>query len=182
MLTLDVDILLTICYNSYNKLTIRVEERRYMGLIRVSDDAEKRIKEMANGRTVTATVDALLAGGGDSSKLLKNYLEEKFSHLESLIEDTTVDRLDGGVRRGPKIYSNLCWAGCMQDVYFDFPETEPIWLPGVYQGWAESNMMDEAKFLVKDDVIWVDFFGTQTPALRITPALRSYLKAKGFEV
>lgn len=152
-------------------------------LIKVSDAVGEALAKRAD--------EDNLSMAGEVAKLLSvaspvdtSYFDKKFDELKSLIEDTTVDRLDGGVNkwRGPKICSNLCWDGCMQDVYFDFPETDPIWLPGVYQGWAESNMMDEAKFLIKDDVIWVEFFGTQTPALRITPALRSYLKEKGFEV
>lgn len=50
-----------------------------MGLIRVSDDAERRIKELAGGRTVTATVDSLVSGGAGD---LKDYLDEKFSAVE----------------------------------------------------------------------------------------------------
>lgn len=50
-----------------------------MGLIRVSDDAERRIKELAGRRTVTATVDSLVSGGAGD---LKDYLDAKFSAVE----------------------------------------------------------------------------------------------------
>lgn len=58
-----------------------------MGMIRVSDHAEKIIRENTNGRTITATVDAMIAGGPreKESGVSKEYLDERFDTLESMI-------------------------------------------------------------------------------------------------
>ena len=66
-------------------------------MIRVSDHAEKVIREHTHGRTITATVDAILAGsvapdgtemwkGRQDDEITKEYLDERFDKLESMIE------------------------------------------------------------------------------------------------
>ena len=160
-----------------------------MGLIRVSDHAEQTIKRVSDGRTITATVDAILAASitpdgkiyAAKEDSLQSYLDEKFKHLESLIEDTAVDRLD---RAKPSrlLPSEITWENCIQDVYFDFPDDDPVWLPRVKEAWGESDTLDQAEFASDGNFIYDVTGGDRMAVLNITPALRSYLKEKGFEV
>lgn len=153
-----------------------------MGLIRVSDDAEKRIKEMTNGRTVTATVDALLAGGGDFSNRLDKmatYLEEKFSHLESLIEDTTVDRLARPTRPTRGVRVPVEWE-VARGLFFEY-------LPDDAPEYATKNTRyeigqadDEFPVFIEDDKLWSeDFYNHKQLILTISPRVKEYLEAHG---
>lgn len=69
-----------------------------MGMIRVSDHAEKVIREHTHGRSITATVDAILAGSvapdgtemwkgqqATDDEITKEYLDERFDKIESMI-------------------------------------------------------------------------------------------------
>ena len=154
-----------------------------MGMIRVSDYAEERIRKMAaeTGRTVTSTVDALVEGSGGVDLIVA--VDKRFDELKKLIEDTTVDRIDSKPHRS---YSSsrtnriVPWE-CIQDVYFDFPEGE-VWLAGARENWGNSDCIDMATFYINGDEIWSDFYGTKTPMLKITPELVEYLHKKGFDI
>ena len=154
-----------------------------MGMIRVSDYAEERIRKMAaeTGRTVTSTVDALVEGSGGVDLIVA--VDKRFDELKKLIEDTTVDRVAGSSRptNSSAITMFLPWENCMQDIYDDFPEGEE-WLAGVRENWGNSDCMDMASFFVKGDEIWSDFYGTKTPLLKLTPKLVEYLHTKGYDV
>ena len=151
-----------------------------MGLIRVSDYAEKQIKRMAaeTGRTVTSTVDTLLEGNSGGVDLIAA-VDKRFDELKALIEDTTVDRLDKA-RSSKLLPSDITWENCIQDVYFDFPDDDPVWLPKVKEAWGESDSMDMAEFSSDGSYIYDVTGGERMPVLNITPALRDYLKGKGF--
>ena len=159
-----------------------------MGLIRVSDHAEQTIKRVSDGRTITATVDAILAASitpdgkiyAAKEDSLQSYLDEKFKHLESLIEDTTVDRLASSHSQSSLV--PLKWDGCLQEVYFNFPDDDPCWPPKVREAWGESDTLDQAEFASDGNFIYDVTGGDRMAVLNITPALRSYLKEKGFEV
>lgn len=161
-----------------------------MGLIRVSDHAEQTIKRVSDGRTITATVDAILAASitpdgkiyaakESSVKSLQSYLDEKFKHLESLIEDTTIDRLASS--RPQNTLVPLKWDGCLQEVYFNFPDDDPCWPPKVREAWGESDTLDQAEFASDGNFIYDVTGGDRMVVLNITPELRSFLRARGFE-
>ena len=61
-----------------------------MGMVRISEEAEKRIKEVAarEGKTFTATVDSLLTSMDIAARLDKmaTYLEKKFVDLEAALD------------------------------------------------------------------------------------------------
>ena len=70
-----------------------------MGMIRVSDKVESRLKEVADGRSMNATIEKMLAycsspdgfcpvreAGAESER---EYFDERFNKLESMIEGAT---------------------------------------------------------------------------------------------
>lgn len=163
-----------------------------MGMIRVSDEIEQKLKQLADGRSMTATIDLLfkMANNADDSveaagtySLLQEHIDKRFDELKALIEDTTIDRLDAAPRtsKTSKAYF-LPWENCIQDIYDDFPEGSDVWLSGVREAWGEADSMDMASYFTKNGEIWSNFYGHETPLLRITPELSEYLHNKGFEV
>lgn len=75
-----------------------------MGMIRVSDKVESRLKEVADGRSMNAVIEKMLAycsspdgfcpvpqaggraEGPEPFALSKEYLDERFDKIESMIE------------------------------------------------------------------------------------------------
>ena len=153
-----------------------------MGLIRVSDYAEEKIKRMAaeTGRTVTSTVDTLVEGNSGGVDLIAA-VDKRFDELKALIEDTTVDRVDSRHRPSYSRVNKVVPWECIQDVYFDFPEGE-VWLAGARENWGNSDCIDMATFYINGDEVWSDFYGTKTPMLKLTPELVEYLHKKGFDI
>lgn len=148
-----------------------------MGMIRVSDHAEQIIKEKANGRTITATVDALLEGGGVSTE----YFDKKFDELKSLIEDTTVDRVagSGGRARGEKVY--IPWEATRELFYEFLDEKATEWRPGVYD--EVQNLNDDLSCYVQDGYICVDdHYGKQHLLVQVSPRLKEFLNNKGIVI
>ncbi len=164
-----------------------------MGMIRVSDEMEQKLKQLADGRSMTATIDLLFkmansnaddsVRGAGGYSLLQEHIDKRFDELKALIEDTTIDRLDAAPRtsKTSKVYF-LPWENCIQDIYDDFPEGSDVWLSGVREAWGEADSMDMASYFTKNGEIWSNFYGHETPLLRITPELSEYLHDKGFEV
>ena len=164
-----------------------------MGLIRVSDHAEKVIREHSHGRTITATVDAILAGSvaPDGTEMwkgqpasdddLRDYLDKKFAHLESLIEDTTVDRVNNG---GPiksaapgtvKIY--VPW-DVARELFFEFlPDDAPEYIGSASEVIHQAD--DEFPVYIQDDKLWTeDFYGAKSPILNISPRVQQFLEPR----
>lgn len=143
-----------------------------MGLIRVSDAAEEKIKQMAaeSGRTVTSTVDVLVEGGGGVDT---SFFDKKFDELKSLISDTAVDRVaqSSGGGRAPGGKEWVKWAQ-MQYIIFNREDDDPAWiLPegAVFQ--FKNGDPDELAYYVKDGTIYID--GPQPVAiLKVTHDIR----------
>jgi len=161
-----------------------------MGMIRVSDHAEKIIKEQANGRTISATVDALIAGGGENSvntdailgKLdyLEDYLDKRLSKLESLIEDTTVDRVSnvGPIRSAApgtvKIY--VPWNVAHELLYEFLPEDAPEFIGNASEQIRQAD--DEYPVFIQDNRLWTeDYYGTKAPILNISTRVQQFLES-----
>lgn len=162
-----------------------------MGMIRVSDHAEKIIKEQANGRTISATVDALIAGGGENSSAinsiigkldyLEGYLDKRLSKLESLIEDTTVDRVDnGGPRSSRSSYQSnvkiyVPWDAARELLYEFLPEGAPEFIGNASEAIRQAD--NEFPVFIQDDKLWTeDFYGAKSPILNISPRVTQFLK------
>lgn len=153
-----------------------------MGMIRVSDHAERLIKEQANGRTISATVEALLAGGGRN--LDKEYFDNKFREqqaaireMRALIEDTLVDRIDAH-KKDPlneKVY--IEWDIARELLYDFLDEKATEWRPGVYSALqssdAELNCYTQNGYLCTDD-----HYGKQHLMVQVSPRVDQFLANK----
>lgn len=163
-----------------------------MGLIRVSDHAEKLIREHSHGRTITATVDAILAGSvaPDGTEMwkgqqasdddLRDYLDKKFDELKALIEDTTVDRVSRGPLRSVapgtvKIY--VPW-GAARELFFEFlPDDAPEYIGSASEAIHQAD--DEFPVFIQDDRLWTeDYYGTKSPILNISPRVKQFLETR----
>ena len=159
-----------------------------MGLIRVSDHAEKVIREHSHGRTITATVDAILAGsvapdgtekGQQASEDdLRDYLDKKFDELKALIEDTTVDRVAGPknfVSGSVKVY--VPWE-VARELFFEFlPDNAPEYIGPASEVIHQAE--DEFPVFIQDDKLWTeDFYGAKSPILNISPRVQQFLEPR----
>lgn len=143
-----------------------------MGLIRVSDAAEEKIKQMAaeSGRTVTSTVDVLVEGGGGVDT---SYFDKRFDELKSLIEDHLVDALasGSGSKQAPGIPKYLKWSN-VQYIMFELLEDDgaPEWIvsESMLDRIKNDTYLDSATFTVKGDVVCIN----DSPLIRITPRVR----------
>lgn len=164
-----------------------------MGLIRVSDHAEKLIREHSHGRTITATVDAILAGSvaPDGTEMwkgpqasdddLQDYLDKKFDELKSLIEDTTVDRVSnvGPIKSAApgtvKIY--VPWE-VARELFFEFlPDDAPEYIGSASEVIHQAD--DEFPVYIQDDKLWTeDFYGAKSPILNISPRVKQFLESQ----
>ena len=162
-----------------------------MGLIRVSDHAEKVIREHSHGRTITATVDAILAGSvpPDGTEMwkgqpasdddLRDYLDKKFDELKSLIEDTTVDRVAGPIKSAApgtvKIY--VPW-DVARELFFEFlPDDAPEYIGSASEAIRQAD--DEFPVFIQDDKLWTeDFYGAKSPILNVSPRVKQFLESR----
>lgn len=160
-----------------------------MGMIRVSDKVEKQLKELADGRSMSATVDMLIKGAGNTAdnmfSLTKEFMEhidEKFDELKTLIEDTTVDRVDNGGPRGSsrssyqsnvKIY--VPWDAARELLYEFLPEDAPEFIGNASEQIRQAD--SEFPVFIMDYRLWTeDSYGTKSPILSISPRITQFLK------
>lgn len=157
-----------------------------MGMIRVSDEVERGLKQIADGRSMNAVVARLLgereaegikaAVGGNL--VTKEYFDKRFDELKSLIEDTTVDRVNSG---GPKNYVSgsvkvyVPW-DVARELFFEFlPEDAPEYIGSVSETIQQTD--DEFPVFIQDDKLWTeDFYGAKSPILNISPRVTQFLK------
>lgn len=156
-----------------------------MGMIRVSEDAEKQIKEMAEGKTITATVDALLARNDIAARMDKMaaYLEKKLNDIKeeiiASIEDTAIDRLDSRPRSKSKV-TLLDWEWPdIQTLLYDIATEKDYATKSDYDEMHESSCADSFKWYIEENQVWGDFFGEKKPYLNISPDIANFLTSKG---
>ena len=158
-----------------------------MGMIRVSDHAEKLIKEHTQGRTISATVDAILAGSiapdgtemwkgqqADDTDRVIEYFDKKFAELKTLIEDTTVYRISSSSSYTPGELRGIEWPQ-IQDLYSDFPDDRE-WEPGVRKMWGEADSLDLCSYFTDGKYLYLENYGNKTKIMKMTPKLEEYLK------
>ena len=160
-----------------------------MGMIRVSDDAEAKIKAMANGRTIGATVDSLVAGAGTSDDI-QEWMQDMFDHtieslgeqideLKKMIEDTTVDRVDKMGQSGGRV--NLPW-DLVRELFYDVLEYDAPewWAKDVVSAVKDSpDGVENHEFCVEDNFIVSPFTGGRIVWARISPRIKKFLKDHG---
>lgn len=155
-----------------------------MGMIRVSDSAEEKIRALADGRTITATVDALLAGGGQN--LDKEYFDNKFREqqealreMRSLIEDNLVDVVAAGDhanRSCPQDNDILDW-DVFRYIVFDLckDDSSPEWVSQSVHD-AMDNLNDPITTIVLDGYIWaVNDYG-KSKLLKVSPRIEEAIR------
>jgi len=152
-------------------------------MIRVSEEVEKQLKELADGRSMSATVEMLIKGAGNTAdnmfsltKEFMGHIDEKFDELKSLIEDTTVDRVNNGGPRTQSVqeFVSLEWPDVQELLYEKMKEGDPEWFPGAYKGVTEE-MQGDPNCFSKDGVLYINLSGSDIPVLRITPRVGAML-------
>ena len=161
-----------------------------MGMIRVSDEVEEHLKQLSDGRSMSATVEMLLRAleniAADESKKtnagnwarLAQQMDARFDKLEQMILDTTIDRIDTPRGKGPV---EISW-GVMREVFFDFlKEHDQEWVAdSVFVAIHEADAPEVSKYFAEDGHIYAQGpSGVKSVALVITPRLSSFLKEKG---
>ena len=148
-----------------------------MGMIRVSDSAEEKIRALANGRTITATVDAILA---ENSSLDTSYFDKKFNELKSLIEDNLVDVVAAGNSHHPNSRFQdddiLDW-DVFRYIIFDLcrDDSSPEWVSQSVHD-AMDNLNDPITTIVSDGYIWaVNDYG-KSKLLKVSPRIEEAIK------
>lgn len=161
-----------------------------MGLIRISDSAEEKIKELSEGRTITATVDWLVGRNDVSGRLDKMaaYLEKKLEQMKkdiiASIEDTTIDRIDTAPRAKREDRALDFQKEVWPLFYEKLDEDNPAWLPGAYTAAHESSDMAEAIYFVdyNKNVLYSMFYDFKAEWLRLTPEVLSFLDGEKNEL
>lgn len=152
----------------------------------VAAELEKRAAE--DNLSLVGEVAKLLATSQlPPSPVDTSYFDKKFEELLSAINNTAVDRLDGG-GRAPG-YSTSSYNGkayiewpVMQDLFYDFlQEGDKEWFAG--QCRAIKELSDELNCYLKDGVIYTDdYYGHPISILKATPRVIDFLKEKGCDL
>lgn len=108
-----------------------------------------------------------------------SYFDKKFDELKSLIEDTTVDRVNNGgaknyVSGSVKVY--VPW-GVARELFFEFlPEDAPEFIGSASGAIRQAD--DEFPVFIQDDKLWTeDFYGAKSPILNISPRVQQFLES-----
>lgn len=109
---------------------------------------------------------------------LEGYLDKKFSRLESLIEDTTVDRVAGGPRK-PQSYPNVKiyvpWETAHELLYEFLPEDAPEFIGSASEQIRQAD--GEFPVFIQEDRLWTeDYCGAKSPILNISPRVEQFLE------
>ena len=159
-----------------------------MGMIRVSDQVESRLKEVADGRSMNATIEKMLAycsspdgfcptPQADTSyePYLLEQMNKRFDKIESMLDDTLVDRIEahktGG--RGEKVY--IPWEVARELFYEFLDEKSTEWRPNVYNILQDTD--DALNCYIQDGYICVDdHYGKQHLLVQVSPRVEEFLK------
>lgn len=162
-----------------------------MGLIRVSDDAEKKIKDLASasGGTITTTVDKILQSNDIATRLDKMgaYLKQRLDDLEAALDGAVLSNSRSSnspsVRSNPRTANGVYvpWE-VMQPLMFDELYQGDEWLPGAEEGARSSDNLDMCSFFVRDGLIVSDDAWGKTSWLQVSPRVKDYLLSHGVEI
>lgn len=150
-----------------------------MGMVRISEGAEKRIKEVAarEGKTFTATVDSLLASTDIAARLDKmgTYLKQRLDDLEAALDGASISYTPS--HRKSSSTKVIPWP-IVQDLMFDvLPDGAEEWLPGMEEAARTSDNLDLGTFLIEDNVLISNDAWGKAQWLKISPRVENYLKA-----
>lgn len=150
-------------------------------LIKLSDAVGEALAKRAaeDNLSMAGEVAKLLSTSELSlSPVDTSYFDKKFDELKTLIEDTTVDRVDGGPRKSSyqsnvKIY--VPWDAARELLYEFLPEDAPEFIGNASEAIRQAD--SEYPVFIMDDKLWTeDYYGTKSPILNITPRVTQFLK------
>ena len=157
-----------------------------MGMVRISEEAEKRIKEVAarEGKTFTATVDSLLASMDIAARLDKMgaYLEKKFVDLEAALDGAVLSNSSYSSRSksSNSSYGTPVDWETLRDMWLDFlPYEAEEWLPGREEAFRNSDNMDMGAYYIKNGLIVSDDNWGHADWMKVSPRVKEYLSSHG---
>lgn len=163
-----------------------------MGLIRVSDDAEKKIKEAAEaaGSTITTTVDKMLQSNDIAARLDKmgKWMEKKFVDLEAALDGAVLSNSNPSSSSASYKSSNSCYGTpvdweTLRDMWLDFlPYEAEEWLPGREEAFRNSDNMDMGVYYIKNGLIVSDDTWGHADWMKVSPRVEEYLSSHGVEI
>lgn len=110
---------------------------------------------------------------------LEGYLDKRLSKIESLIEDTTVDRVNNGgpkncVSGSVKVY--VPWDTARELLYEFLPEDAPEFIGNASEQIRQAD--DEYPVFIQDNRLWTeDYYGTKAPILNISTRVQQFLES-----
>ena len=167
-----------------------------MGMVRISEEAEKRIKEVAarEGKTFTATVDSLLASMDIAARLDKmgKWMEKKFVDLEAALDGAVLSNSNSSSSSNSSSASSktsnsyygtpVDWE-TLRDMWLDFlPYEAEEWLPGREEAFRNSDNMDMGVYYIKNGLIVSDDTWGHADWMKVSPRVEEYLSSHGVEI
>lgn len=151
-----------------------------MGMIRVSDYAEEKIKRMAaeSGRTVTSTVDTLVDGNSGGVDLIVAF-DKKFDELKGFIADNLVDVV-AGINKGAQ-KTILKWAVVRELFYEKLDWDSEEWCSERMCEMAhEKEGLDLEEWYIEDGFLKSNWPGEKAPSvwLKVSPEVEKFLEDK----
>lgn len=167
-----------------------------MGLIRVSDDAEKKIKDLASasGGTITTTVDKILQSNDIAARLDKMgaWLKKRLEDMEANILAESSSSSSSSSSRSYTSRSKTSNPNNANGVYVPWEVLQPLmfdelyegkeWLPGAEEAARGSDNLDMCSFFVRDGLIVSDDMWGKTSWLKVSPRVKDYLLSHGVEI
>lgn len=162
-----------------------------MGLIRVSDDAEKKIKDLANasGGTITTTVDKILQSNDIAARLdkmgawLKKRLEDMEANILAESSNSSRSYTSRSASSSNSSYGTPVDWETLRDMWLDFlPYGAEEWLPGREEAFRNSDNMDMGVYYIKNGLIVSDDTWGHAEWMQISPRVRDYLLSHGVEL
>lgn len=148
---------------------------------RVAEKLAQRAEE--DNLSLAGEVGKLLdAGGGEDSTILskldylENYLDKRLSKIESLLEDTMVDRLAGSSRSRLTDNEPLDW-DVFRYIVFDLckDDDSPEWVSQSIHD-AMDNLSDSITTIISDGYIWaVNDYG-KSKLLKVSPRIEEAIR------
>lgn len=158
-----------------------------MGMVRISDDAEKQIKQIASstGCTFTTTVDKILQSNDIATRMDKMgaYLKQRLDDLEAALDGAVLS--SSSVRSSSHSSFNsstpISWE-TLRDMWLDFlPDGAEEWLPGMEEAFRKSDAPEMGEYYIKDGLIVSNDMWGKASWMKVSPRVRDYLLSHGVE-
>lgn len=158
-----------------------------MGMVRISDDAEKQIKQIAGstGCTFTTTVDKILQSNDIATRMDKMgaYLKQRLDDLEAALDGAVLS--SSSVRSSSHSSFNssapISWE-TLRDLWLDFlPDGAEEWLPGMEEAFRKSDSPEMGEYYIKDGLIVSNDIWGKASWMKVSPRVKDFLLSHGVE-